>query len=248
MLQRASRWHHRRPTVFSRGIVAILLLAGAPASALEVGDGWLLRRWAPEHGLPVVGVNALARDDLGYLWLATFDGLVRFDGVRFVRADPDSDLPSLRLTSLWRGAGGTLWVSTETSDLGLYDGRRLRRVAAPRGCGDGKLRAIRRGDDGRLLLALGSCLHAEGPGGLGPARVRLDGPSIRTFAVATDGTARNATLWRVVTAPGRENQVELGSRQDHYADPHLTGVALVAGELPARRAARISLARALDQG
>jgi hypothetical protein len=60
--------------------------------------------------------------------------------------------------------------------------------------------------------------------------------------------ARNATLWRVVTAPGRENQVELGSRQDHYADPHLTGVALVAGELPARRAGRISLARALDQG
>lgn len=93
-LRRAPRRQGRRATLLARCAFAALLLTAGPASAVDVADGWLVRRWGPEHGLPVVRVNALERDDVGYLWLATFDDLVRFDGVRFVRAGADGDLPS----------------------------------------------------------------------------------------------------------------------------------------------------------
>ena len=53
----------------------------APAGAASLG--WLHRRWGTEDGLPQNSVQAIARDRLGYLWLGTQEGLVRYDGQRF---------------------------------------------------------------------------------------------------------------------------------------------------------------------
>jgi len=39
--------------------------------------------WTTEDGLPQNSVNAILQSRDGYLWLATFGGLARFDGVRF---------------------------------------------------------------------------------------------------------------------------------------------------------------------
>ena len=35
------------------------------------------------EGLPATGVNAIVRDHAGYVWIATADGLARYDGVGF---------------------------------------------------------------------------------------------------------------------------------------------------------------------
>jgi ligand-binding sensor domain-containing protein len=39
--------------------------------------------WTHKEGLPSAFIYSLAQTEDGYLWLATTDGLVRFDGVRF---------------------------------------------------------------------------------------------------------------------------------------------------------------------
>lgn len=39
--------------------------------------------WTTANGLPQNTVTGLAQTPDGYLWLSTFDGLARFDGVRF---------------------------------------------------------------------------------------------------------------------------------------------------------------------
>src|SRR5271166_5649819 len=44
--------------------------------------------WRIEDGLPQNSVSAIAQTRDGYLWLATFDGLVRFDGSRFTVFNP----------------------------------------------------------------------------------------------------------------------------------------------------------------
>ena len=43
--------------------------------------------WTTENGLPQNSVNDIVQTRDGYLWLATFGGLVRFDGIRFVIFD-----------------------------------------------------------------------------------------------------------------------------------------------------------------
>jgi len=40
--------------------------------------------WTTDNGLPQNVVRDVCQSPDGYLWLATMDGLVRFDGVRFV--------------------------------------------------------------------------------------------------------------------------------------------------------------------
>ncbi|WP_022834710.1 hybrid sensor histidine kinase/response regulator transcription factor [Salisaeta longa] len=97
----------------------------ATASGLEVAEGYQAVHWTAEDGLPVDAVNGLARGPRGYLWASTYDGLVRFDGVRFttVRTDTHPAFPSNRLVQLVRGPDGALWMTTEQPVLVRYDPR-----------------------------------------------------------------------------------------------------------------------------
>ena len=75
--------------------------------------------WQTEQGLPQDSVTAIVQTREGYLWLGTYNGLVRFDGVRFKVFDT-SNTPEFgdnRITSLFEDADGTLWIGHETGGL-----------------------------------------------------------------------------------------------------------------------------------
>lgn len=63
-------------------------------------------------GLPSGAVAAVAQDERGFIWLATSDGLVRWDGhsMRPVTAGPDDVNDALRV--IQPGPDGTLWLGT----------------------------------------------------------------------------------------------------------------------------------------
>src|ERR1041384_8374599 len=46
-----------------------------------------LETWTTDQGLPNATVNAVLQTRDGYLWLGTYDGLARFDGVGFTIFD-----------------------------------------------------------------------------------------------------------------------------------------------------------------
>lgn len=52
-----------------------------PASV--VAQEYQLRQFRVEHGLPANVIKAITQDSLGYFWIATDEGLVQFDGLRF---------------------------------------------------------------------------------------------------------------------------------------------------------------------
>ncbi|HSM06573.1 MAG TPA: two-component regulator propeller domain-containing protein, partial [Longimicrobiales bacterium] len=92
------------PRVFRRPVgravvAALVLVAGASersATALEPDRALTQlghRFWDDE--LPQSSVNAITQTRDGYLWFGTYEGLVRFDGVRFVVFDSvgTRDLP-----------------------------------------------------------------------------------------------------------------------------------------------------------
>jgi len=105
-----------------------LLLAFNPASALDpdmlltqyVHDAWQI-----ENGLPQNTVGSIARTSDGYLWLGTQEGLVRFDGVRFVVFDRDNSpaLDNKFVTALLADSRGRLWVGTGAGLTVLDAGR-----------------------------------------------------------------------------------------------------------------------------
>ncbi len=77
--------------------------------------------WDTRSGLPQNSVNGIFQDSRGYLWLATFDGLSRFDGVRFVRT-PDDQMPGRRLRIVGSDEDG-FWIAGEHDGLVFHDGK-----------------------------------------------------------------------------------------------------------------------------
>ena len=74
--------------------------------------------WNTENGLPQNSVVGIAQTPDGYIWLATFDGLARFDGVRFTvfRKLDTPELPTNRLVDLFVDPEGRLWILTEVAN------------------------------------------------------------------------------------------------------------------------------------
>ncbi|MCW3074396.1 MAG: hypothetical protein JWP69_1465 [Flaviaesturariibacter sp.] len=64
-------------------LLAAILLAGHTAPAQTEGRQYVYRNWDNQSGLPQNTVNDMLTDEDGYLWAATEEGLVRFDGATF---------------------------------------------------------------------------------------------------------------------------------------------------------------------
>ena len=96
--------------------LGLLWALAVPASAEPVRPIRFDHLWL-EQGLSQSGVMDVLQDRQGYIWLATEDGLNRFDGYSFsvLRRDP-ADARSLSHNFVWavqEDADGGLWVGTE---------------------------------------------------------------------------------------------------------------------------------------
>lgn len=110
---------------------SLLLLAILPIPAQEYG----FDVWTTAHGLPQNTVNGVAQTPDGYLWLATFDGLARFDGVRFVIFDRGNSkgIVNNRFVKIFADKAGTVWAATENGVLTVYRGGEFTSYATPEG-------------------------------------------------------------------------------------------------------------------
>ena len=95
-------------------IVITLLSAAAPAAAQYRFD-----HWTADNGLPQNSVRDIVQTQDGYLWLTTFDGLVRFDGVRFTVFNKSNSpgIASNRFVNLFEDRLGDLWAGVETGEV-----------------------------------------------------------------------------------------------------------------------------------
>lgn len=107
-----------QPVLF-HGFVVFLAVPGL-AGALQRpappdAAPYIVRQWDTRSGLAQNTVNDIAQTTDGYLWLATFGGLARFDGLRFTLFTSKTypDIGSDRGLSLAVDSAGALWVGTE---------------------------------------------------------------------------------------------------------------------------------------
>jgi signal transduction histidine kinase/CheY-like chemotaxis protein/ligand-binding sensor domain-containing protein/AraC-like DNA-binding protein len=94
--------------------------ASVPAQAGDDAPQFIVDRWTTAAGLPVNAIRHVHRSPSGYLWLTTYDGLVRFDGQRFtVFSSPEL---GKRLGDLLESSDGLVWVRNEAKRLASFDG------------------------------------------------------------------------------------------------------------------------------
>ena len=108
---------HRFTKALLLALLFMIFLPGAYSEPSEEVDQLFLndfvqKNWSTSDGLPGMTITALMQDKKGYIWIGTYDGLVRFDGVEFTvycrTTDEKYDFTSAR--SLIQDSHENLWV------------------------------------------------------------------------------------------------------------------------------------------
>src|SRR6185369_17292784 len=98
------------------------LFVGALLWATVTPAQYRFESWNTDTGLPQNSINDIKQTRDGYVWLTTFDGLVRFDGVRFTVFDKGNTpgISSNRFLRMLEDSQGDLWAGTEEGGLVRY--------------------------------------------------------------------------------------------------------------------------------
>jgi ligand-binding sensor domain-containing protein len=102
-------------------LVALFLLPNA-APALDPDrqlTQYAYTSWGIDEGLPQLAVLDIIQARDGYIWLVNFDGLVRFDGIKFEQIDRKaySALGDSGFWTLVEDGSGTLWLGSNGEGL-----------------------------------------------------------------------------------------------------------------------------------
>jgi signal transduction histidine kinase/streptogramin lyase len=114
--------------------------------------------WTTDNGLPLNTVSAFCQSPEGYLWLATLDGLVRFDGVRFTTYDKSNTegIEGNRFTWMSCTANGGFWAGTDGSGVTQYYQGRFQTYTVRHGLPSNSINGISTDGGGHLWVqALG---------------------------------------------------------------------------------------------
>jgi diguanylate cyclase (GGDEF)-like protein len=100
-------------------LVLVIVLAGLTTSAFALDprkamSQYVHNAWGTNEGLPQDSVNAIVQTADGYVWIATQEGLARFDGVRFTVFDSTNTRGAVGnfVYSLLADGDGSLWIGS----------------------------------------------------------------------------------------------------------------------------------------
>src|SRR5438477_10846816 len=110
--------------------------------------------WLTENGLPQNTVHSIAQARDGYVWIATEEGLARFDGIRFTVFDKQNtpELKTNDIRVLLEDRQGALWIGT-TDGLVRLSEAKFTAFTTRDGLPSNVIDALCEGYDGSLWLA-----------------------------------------------------------------------------------------------
>jgi len=110
----------------------LLLFVGAHAGHAQGRFGqWVHTAWTEQQGAPS-SVRGLARSPDGYLWIASAEGLFRFDGTSFEKMPffgSHGETVSSVVNVLFGSKSGDIWMATPES-VGIIHGNQIHLLAA----------------------------------------------------------------------------------------------------------------------
>jgi ligand-binding sensor domain-containing protein/signal transduction histidine kinase len=153
-------WEHAVAGARRAAAALALLLACGPAAALNPDlaiTQYSHQSWKPEAvdgSLPQSSVFSIRQTHDGYLWLATQEGLARFDGVRF-KVFNSQNTDQIRHNDVWtllEDLDGALWIGTRGGGLTRYKDGVFVNFGREQGLADDAIQALWQTADGSLWI------------------------------------------------------------------------------------------------
>jgi signal transduction histidine kinase/ligand-binding sensor domain-containing protein len=188
-----------------RGFLAValwwLLAVCCPGGAVLAQ--YRLDNWTADTGLPQNSVRAILQSRDGYLWVATLDGMARFDGVRFTIFDKSNTpgINSNRFISLYEDRNGDLWMGTEDGGVTRRQKGKFTSYTTEHGLPDLYNPVVFGDDSGGVWVFSGSRLAQWADGKFTPGRI----PGFEGLLTGYGGDARGITIGTTRFAHGRLN-------------------------------------------
>lgn len=89
------------------------------------GQSYIMTRYTSKEGIGHDNVRKIVADSSGFIWMATWDGLTRYDGTDFINYfhDPadSTTIPYFSVTSVVIDARDNLWILTDNGLISLFD-------------------------------------------------------------------------------------------------------------------------------
>jgi diguanylate cyclase (GGDEF)-like protein len=140
---------------WAAGLLALLLADPAAAIDKKPLSTYSREVWTTRDGLPHNQVNAIAQTREGYLWFATWGGIVRYNGQEF-RTYGRQNVPELRDNGI-RGAtvgpSGALVLATSRGGVSVLRGERWQTWGEAQGLSQDEIMAAVEDRAGRLWVA-----------------------------------------------------------------------------------------------
>ena len=184
-----------RMTLFA----ALVLGTAAHAVVLPTGT-YSFRTYGAESGLHGLSAMRLAQDSAGFIWVATQEGLYRYDGTRFEHFE--QGVPSSLVTTVRAAPNGEVWAGTQ-GGVTRWDGRRFHEIPS---LPHSATNAIAIDGESRVWVAVPEGLYAGSssrpfapvqgwPAATEATAVWSDAGDIYAAAFGTIGVFRGGSFW-----------------------------------------------------
>lgn len=161
------------------------------ANELPAAEGqYAISTWKNKDGLPAERLRHLLCDADGFLWISTFNGLARFDGVRFKTYEVASTpgISDNLINALFQDRSGRLWLGHETGGVTVFENGRFRPLFLDRSwVGSPVDRIVQRRDGAVWILnRRGTLLPIKGDE-IGKVVTGIEGIPVSVLAADTEG-------------------------------------------------------------
>ena len=102
------------------------------------------------NGLPTAEANDIAQTSEGFIWIACYAGLIRYDGNSFIRLDSTSGLSSV--SCLLVDSKNRLWVGTSDNGVALMENGEVRFWDKEDGLRSSKVRELAQDNSGHIYV------------------------------------------------------------------------------------------------
>lgn len=185
----------------------------SPTALLSQGSVY---QWSGENGLISNNITSAIQSTEGFIWITTYNGIMRFDGKRIIVYDR-STLPFLETDAFYRvyeDSGGTLWFASQGSGITIYRNKEFSPLEAVNAKIPKSVRSLLIEEDGTVFIGSNN----EGLYRLSPSHhlekisdTQLDAISILDIAKDESGK-----LWLATDGNGLVSYD--GSRFDYYTE------------------------------